>query len=133
MEVIFRLGRSDAEQAVALIGRIDPHAVKHELRPGAPTYYSAAEQRQLWAQAIADLPPRHAVIRLPDGKVVQIRTIAVPDPPVNEARFRAVAERYLARDFRPRAMVEKEATTTGQVSAPHATTRLRLINDDAEQ
>jgi hypothetical protein len=112
IEVAFRLSRADAEYSATIFGRVNPHLVKHMVADDAaverthPVFYNLQEQWNAWAEAIADLKPRQAFVRLPNGKVAQIQSLAVPDPTVSEQRLAEVEEHYLQTYFTPRAQVE---------------------------
>jgi hypothetical protein len=120
VEVVFRLGRADAEYSASVIGRVDPLAVKHEIPDataagrGHPVFFSPSEQREQSISAIQDLAAREAFIRLPGGVVRPFRTLAVPDPAVDPDELAAVEAHYLATCFRPPA--EADSNLTGQTA-----------------
>ncbi|MGD9890085.1 MAG: hypothetical protein AB7R89_03515 [Dehalococcoidia bacterium] len=138
IEVAFRLGRADAEYSATVLGRVDPLRVKHQVvderaaERGHPVFYTLPEQWERWVQAIQDLRPREAFVRLPDGVVQQFTTIAVPDPPVDAERLAAVEAQYLETCFRPQVEIEAElaAYRRPPTPAPTRTSRMRPLPDD---
>ena len=91
MEVAFRLGRTDAEHAATILGRINLEAIKHRVTDpdaaerGHPLFEPVQEQWERWIQAIQDLAPRQAFVRHASGKVIKIRTLPTPDPALAHA------------------------------------------------
>ncbi len=114
IEVVFRLGREDAEYSARTMGRVNPEAIKHEVpdpyqvEKTHPLFYSLPEQWEAWVRGIQDLRPREAFLRRPNGKVAKMRTLSVPEPKVNPARLQAVEEYYLSNYFRPQQEIESE-------------------------
>jgi Helicase HerA, central domain/Type IV secretion-system coupling protein DNA-binding domain len=128
-EVVFRLGRGDAAHSAQVLGRVDPSAIKHEVSDSEvvdrshPVFYSLPEQWEAWIQAIQDLRPREAFLKQQMRPTTKIRTLAMPDPVVDEHKLRAVESTYLARYFRSRE--EIEATVAANFEPQPATSRFR--------
>jgi hypothetical protein len=139
IEVVFRLGRTDAEYSAGTLARVSGEAIKHVVADeraadrGHPVFYSLGEQREKWVQAIQDLKPREAFLRLPDGAVRQFHTIAVPDPAVDPRRLAEVEAHYLESYFRPQTAIEAERTAPRHppTAPPTRTNRMRPLPDDA--
>lgn len=113
LEVVFRLGRQDAEYSATTLGRVTADAIKHQVEDETaigrthPVFYSLAEQWESWVQAIQDLPKRQAFMRLPGGDVTKVRTLPIPDPPVDRAELAEVEAEYQRRYFLPMAEVAR--------------------------
>ena len=107
VEVVFRVGREDAEHAAREVGAVDPLLVKHRQEDegaaerGHPAFYSLPEQWEAHTERLTTQPRRTAVVRHPDGRVTQVRALPFPDPKVDPGRLAAVQERYLAACFDP--------------------------------
>lgn len=141
IEVIFRLGREDAERSAPMLGRVDPLSVKHEVVDEAaverthPLFYSLAEQWEAQVQTIQDLKPRHALFRRPDGQVAAIESVYVPDPKVDAESLAEVEEHYLRSCFRPLNEVERDiqsyrparTDSPGSVAPDQRTDYLRFV------
>ncbi len=141
LEVCFRLGRLDADYEAEILMRPDVLSVKHQVADPAaverthPLYFNLIEQKASWVTAIEDLGVGEAFLRLPGGRIAQVRTPEVPDPAVDSQRLADVEERYLRGHFRPQAQVEAEmararkARGAGQRSS--RTTRVRMLERPA--
>lgn len=122
IEVVFRLGRVDAERTAGIIGRTDPATIKHVVPdPVAstrthPVFAPLAEQREHWIQTIQDLPDRQAFLRRPSGQVTRFRVWSTPDPVIDPECLAQIEQAYLDRYFRPVTMVMAEPS--------HPSTRL---------
>lgn len=107
VSVTFRTGREDAEQQAKIVGNVDPLSVKHKvndedaIKRTHPTFYSLPEQWERWTQDVVSLKKRYAFVKHPDGRVIKVQSLAVPDPRVDEARVAAIEERYLQACFAP--------------------------------
>jgi hypothetical protein len=127
VEVAFRLGREDAVRAAGTLGRVDALAVKHEATDpqaqdrGHPLFYSLPEQWERWVQALQDLPPQHAFVKLPMAPVTRVRTLPVPDPTVDADRLREVKEHYLRTCFRQQSEIEHDLEQQRRQQAPRPT------------
>lgn len=99
VEVAFRLGRSDAEWAAPRFGRFDPYAIKHEVAdPNQiwrthPVYFNVQETFEGWTQALTDLEPREAYVRI-GKKTAKIRSLSVPKPNTTADDLQSVTARY---------------------------------------
>jgi hypothetical protein len=116
IEVIFRLERPDAEYSVDRSGfPYHPYLPKYRptspFRWSSPTYYSRAEQRAFYVDAITALEPREAFLKLPHGDLYALRALTVDDPPIDARLLRDVEARYLTRYFRPQSEIEAEIAT----------------------
>ncbi len=114
VEVTFKLGREDAERSALMLGRVDPNVVKHQVADAAavdrthPVFYSLAEQWEAQVQAIEDLKPRSALIKLADAGATCIQSMYVPNPKVNKEALATVEEHYLNTCFRSFSKVQDE-------------------------
>ncbi len=140
LELVFRLGREDAEYTARLLGQVDPRTVRQDL-PEEDLSESAgmAEQRERFTQELQDLPPRAAYLaqygRPPHPmpwrwfvahaprRVVKITTLPVPDIVVDPAQLAWVEEEYLQRYFHDATVIEAglEAHATEAATAPRVT------------
>jgi hypothetical protein len=139
LEVVFRLGRADAEYSATILGRVDPLLVKHEVEDATslgkthPVFYSLNEQWNSWTQAIQDLPQREAFIKQANGQVAHVRTIPVPDPKCDAAKLREVEDYYLQTYFRPQADIDQELAsyrTAGEPTPPKRANRMYAIDEE---
>jgi hypothetical protein len=70
IEVVFNVGRTDAEYIAKELSRIDPLQVKHKVtdeyavEKTHPVFYSLGEQWQGFTEYLQDLPPRHFALKL---------------------------------------------------------------------
>jgi DNA helicase HerA-like ATPase len=122
LEVVFRLGRDDAEYTARKIGRVDPKTTRQDLTRAESESAGMAEQWERQVQAIQDLRAREAFIRPPTGAAVQVRTLPMADPVVDAQVLAAVEQRYLALYFRPQQAIEQELARL-RTSAPTSATR----------
>jgi len=112
--VIFRLGRTDAEDAASLLLRHDPYQVKHEVRDKLlrrrthPVYMPLPEQREAWTGAITQLPSQRFFLRRGTGTVPLLTAPPLPDPIVNAAETARVEEHFLTTHFWPGAVIEAQ-------------------------
>jgi DNA helicase HerA-like ATPase len=76
IEVVFNVGRTDAEYTAKELGRIDPLQVKHEVadeyavEKTHPVFYSVTEQWQSITQYLQDLPERHFALKLRKHRLI---------------------------------------------------------------
>jgi hypothetical protein len=105
-DVVFNVGRTDAEYTAKKLGRIDPLQVKHEVadeyavEKTHPIFYNLAEQCQEFTEYLQDLPPRHFVLKLRGYKVKAGKTRDLPSPRVDPKELLEVEQEYLQRYFR---------------------------------
>jgi hypothetical protein len=132
LEVVFALGREDAEHAAKILGRVDPKSVAQ--RSEATTEgIGMGEQWERWVQAIQDLKPRHAFIRPAGSQTTHLRTRPVPDPVVSPELMARIEAAYLRRSFtkpaaRPPAVVPQPSLLPP--ARQPATHRRRPLTDD---
>jgi hypothetical protein len=106
IEVVFNVGRTDAEYTAKQLSRIDPLQVKHEVadeyvvEKTHPVFYNLAEQWQSFAEYLQDLPPRHFALKLRGQKVKAGKTRNLPTPRVDPKELLEVEQEYLHRYFR---------------------------------
>jgi hypothetical protein len=104
IEVVFNVGRTDAEYTAKQLSRIDPLQVKHEVPDeyavAHPVFYNLAEQWQSFAEYLQDLPPRHFALKLRGQKVEAGKTRTLPAPRVDPKELLEVEQEYLRRYFR---------------------------------
>ena len=139
LEVVFRLGRQDAEYSAMTLGRVSTEAVKHTVTDNTaagrthPVFYSLAEQWEAWVQQIQDLPTRHALMRTPAGAIATVRSLSIPDPVVDRGELAEVEAEYLARYFHPRpAPAELPPASAPPQPAPPSTVRKRRLTAGEE-
>jgi hypothetical protein len=113
IEVVFNVGRTDAEYTAKELGRIDPLQVKHEVadeyavEKTHPVFYSVTEQWQSITQYLQDLPERHFALKLRKHKVKAGKTLYLPKPQVDPQELLAVEQEYLRRYFRSKQGIEQ--------------------------
>lgn len=104
VDITFRTGREDAEHQAKVVGNVDPHAVKHEVKEGQershPAFYSLPEQWEGWTQQVTGLKKRFAFVKHPSGQTVKIESLPLPDPVVDPQRLARIEEHYLRTGFR---------------------------------
>ncbi|MGB6681125.1 MAG: TraM recognition domain-containing protein, partial [Candidatus Bathyarchaeia archaeon] len=79
-KVIFGIGRKDAEFFAKLVGKVDPEVIKRD--PKTDTQYelfsTIPEQWEKWIDRLRFQPARQATLAAKDGRVIDIRTITIP-------------------------------------------------------
>lgn len=131
VEVAFRLGRSDAEWAAPQFARFDPYVVKHEVVDPLqadrthPVFFSVQETFESWAQALADLEPREAYVRV-GSKTVKVRTLTVPSG--NRTQRDEIEREYVDLLHRSR----RTEVRTVPSAARRQTARLVRLDKDAD-
>jgi hypothetical protein len=121
LEVVFRLGRDDAEHAAKVLGRVDPRSVSQR-QDTTTEGVGMGEQWERFTQQIQDLMPRQAFVLPAGGQATAIRTRAVPDPAVSAELLARIEAEYLARSFvAPAVQVQPPVP----VSQPRRPTRRR--------
>jgi hypothetical protein len=106
IEVVFNVGRTDAEYTAKQLSRIDPLQVKHEVpdeyavEKTHPVFYNLAEQWQDFTEYLQDLPPRHFALKLRGQTVKAGKTRTLPTPRVDPKELLEVEQEYLRRYFR---------------------------------
>jgi hypothetical protein len=136
VDVVFRLGRADAEDTSPMVAAA-PNllTVKDEVVDAAakerthPTFYPLSELRELDTQGLTDMWQGEATVTLHTAerppwwvrlscallnihrtprRVVKVWTPYVPDPRVNARELAAVEHEYLHRYFRHRTEIERD-------------------------
>jgi hypothetical protein len=108
IEVVFNVGRTDAEYTAKQLSRIDPLQGKHEVpdeyavEKTHPVFYNLAEQWQDFTEYLQDLPPRHFALKIRGQKVKAGKTRTLPAPRVDPKELSEVEQEYLRRYFRPK-------------------------------
>jgi hypothetical protein len=106
IEVVFNVGRTDAEYTAKELSRIDPLQVKHEVtdeyavEKTHPVFYNLAEQWQGFTEYLQDLPPRHFVLKVRGKKLKVGKTRHLSAPRVDPQELAEVEQEYLRRYFR---------------------------------
>jgi len=127
--IVFRQGRRDAELAAKQLARPTPTAVKHLVTDRTargrthPQYASLGEQWESWVGAIARLPPRLAYLRRSSGRVIALRTPALPDAVVDPVEREAVEAHFLATLFTAEPVVAAWLAARRGVVTPPTTKR----------
>jgi hypothetical protein len=103
LKVVFGTGRGTARTLAEELFTPDLAEVKHEVEEAAqrgrthPAYYSLGEQWERHIQTAQRLPPRHALVQLPDtGRICAVRTPTVPGRPIDDEALETL-QRELAR------------------------------------
>jgi hypothetical protein len=124
IEVVFNVGRTDAEYTAKELSRIDPLQVKHKVtdeyavEKTHPVFYSLGEQWQGFTEYLQDLPPRHFALKLRGQKVKAGKTRTLPVPRVDTQELLEVEQEYLLRYFTSKQEIAPvSADTTPEVEA----------------
>ena len=131
IEVVFNVGRTNAEYTAKQLGRIDPLQVKHEVADEYavdkthPVFSSLAEQWQSYAEYLQDLPPRHFALKLRGHKVKAGKTRTLPAPRVDPKELVEVEQEYLQRYFRPKQEIQHITTETTPMPVPSEETEIQ--------
>jgi hypothetical protein len=113
IDVVFNLGRMDAEYTAKTLSRIDPLHVKHEVTDAYavekthPVFYSVMEQWQRFTEYLQDLPRRHFVLKVLGHKVKVGKTLHLPKPHVDPKELGEVEQEYVRRYFRSKQEIEQ--------------------------
>jgi hypothetical protein len=124
IEVVFNVGRTDAEYTAEQLSRIDPLQVKHEVadeyavEKTHPVFYNLAEQWQSFAEYLQDLPPRHFALKLRGQKVKAGKTRNLPSPRVDPQELREVEQEYLRPYFRAKQEIAPVAVAVRPTVVP---------------
>jgi hypothetical protein len=116
IDVVFNVGRTDAEYTARELSRIDPMQVKHQVtdeyavEKTHPVFYNLAEQWQSFAEYLQDLPPRHFALKIRGQKVKAGKTRNLPAPRVDPQELGEVEQEYLRRYFRSKQEIAPEDT-----------------------
>jgi hypothetical protein len=125
LSITFRLGHDSARLQAQQIGDIDPFRIKQAASaPGQRTQYmSTSEQLASWVQAIQNLPPRQAFVKVHGNRSSRITTLTVPEPACRPEELEAVLAEYRRRYQRPASEVLERHlpagfTVAGATSVP---------------
>ncbi len=124
-EIVFKLGREDAELTSRSLGLVDPYLVKDQAKTEyqKDLYMDLGSQWELWTQAIQGLKPRQAFVRTAERKTTRLKTVNVPDSHVDPAELERVLNTYAEMYQRPLSEIEADflqATESGnQHREPH--------------
>ena len=130
IEVVFNVGRTDAEYTAKQLGSIDPLQVKHEVadeyavEKTHPVFYNLAEQWQTFAEYLQDLPPRHFALKLRGHKVKAGKTRNLPPPRVDPKELLEVEQEYLRRYFRSKEEITPTTAETAPAPVPSIETEI---------
>jgi hypothetical protein len=111
-EVVFALGRTDAEYSAPMIGSINPEKVKHIVRDEKmidrthPVFSPIPEQREIGVQDLVDLPKAHAYLKQRGKRAVEFKTSNIEDPDVDPLLLAEIEKEYLTRYFTPQSSAE---------------------------
>jgi hypothetical protein len=126
IEVVFNVGRTDAEYMAKELGRIDPLRVKHEVvdeyavEKTHPVFYNLGEQWQGFTEYLQDLRPRHFVLKMRGHKVKVGKTRHLPEPKVDHKELAEVEREYLRRYFRSKQEIVPVASDATPATQPLA-------------
>jgi len=135
-EVLFRVGREDAEEGAGLLLRGDPYQIKHEVRDKVarrrmhPVYVPLTEQREAWVGAIMRLPERRFFLRQGGDTVPLLTAPPLPDPVVDPVTLAAVEEKFLTTYFWPGAVVEAQLRAVRPVTGVRTRRRGKVTGSD---
>jgi hypothetical protein len=130
IEVVFNVGRTDAEYTAKELSRIDPLQVKHKVadeyavEKTHPVFYNLAEQWQSFAEYLQDLPPRHFALKLRGQKVKAGKTRTLPLPRVDPKELLEVEQEYLRRYFRSKEEIAPVTADASPVPVPRDETEI---------
>ena len=121
VEVVFKLGRSDAELTSHGLGHVDPYLVKDEAKTDyqKDLYLDLASQWELWTQAIQGLAPRQAFVKTAQRPTTRIRTVNVPDSKVDATELDRILATYTRMYQRPLSDVETEQGDSDSQPSDH--------------
>lgn len=98
VKIALRIGREDAETMAKWFGFVDPLTRKDER-----AYYSLQEQWEGWVDALVNLDPREALVKIGSEPARKMRTLDVPDFNVPRERVEEIKEIYRRRLMTPQA------------------------------
>ena len=77
---IFGIGRKDAEFFAKLEGQVDPDVIKRDQKTDTQyeLFSTIPEQWEKWIDRLRFQPARQATLAAKDGRVIDIRTITIP-------------------------------------------------------
>ncbi len=102
LKLVFAVDRNDAEILARKLFSVDGERVKHVVNDEPqqdrthPVFYTLQEEWEKCIQAIQNLPPRHALVKIQGNGVRRIRTIQVQDRGCSEEQLEGL-KRFLAQ------------------------------------
>jgi hypothetical protein len=114
VEVVFEVGREDAEYTARMIGRVDPKQIKHTIKDETlvdrthPIFDSVGEQREGFTQHLQDLKPRSFMLKVRGKPVKQGQTLDVSEPRLAADELAMVQQEYFRRYFTPQPLIEQQ-------------------------
>jgi hypothetical protein len=112
--VIFGIGRHDAEYFAKLIGRVDAEAIKRD--PKTETQHelfsSLPEQWEQWVDRLRFQPARQATVASQDGRVATLRTMTIPSYTATDEEVEKIRRESLAQYGIPHAEAERNVQET---------------------
>lgn len=106
VDVIFKLGREDAEVMAPILTPVNPKTISLQGEEGRESV-GMREQWETTTQGIMGLKPRECYIRDPKGNVSFVETLNVPDPKVDRGEIAEIENEYL-RLFRSKEEAERD-------------------------
>lgn len=134
VEICFKVGPEDAGWAAPRFARYDPYLVKHQVAdPGSldrthPLYFTVQETLQSWAQALIDLKPREAYVKVGE-KTAKIHTLVMRPPACTEEQLAEVKERYAQLLMTPKDKVLEELGESAP-AGPKPVSRTVLVDEE---
>jgi DNA helicase HerA-like ATPase len=105
IDIIFNLGRTDAEYAARMVSRVDPMHIKHEVKDEDaverthPTFTSLQEQWETFTQHLQDLQQRTFILKMRNRAARVGRTLDMHTPSLDPVELAEVRQEYLNRYF----------------------------------
>lgn len=123
-EIVFKLGRADAEQTAKALGKVDPYVIKEPAKKDGQRdlYMDLGSQWELWTQAIQRLSPREAFVRTNKQHTTKIRALNVPDPVCDPEQLAEVLKTYGAMYHVPVSKIAEsplQPADMNQTQEPH--------------
>jgi hypothetical protein len=106
-KIVFAADRFDAEIMAKKLFAVSSEQVKHEVEDSTqqekthPLFYSLPEEWEEATQAIQNLPPRTALVKVPQRAVAKIYTLPIPPHDLSQEEQEAVRVRLLQRVGQP--------------------------------
>lgn len=108
LKIAFQLDRPDAEITARAFTKVEARTVTSREEQTVVSV-SANDQVEAITQELANLPPRHAIVKLPDLSVHRMVTLPVPDPKIDTT---AIEREQIERHFKtPEIVLEKPENT----------------------
>jgi TraM recognition site of TraD and TraG len=113
-KIVFGVDREDAEVLARKLFQADGEEVKHEVADAVqqershPLFYALSEQWEKATRMIQTLRPRWAFVGTPEGRIVRIKTLTMPDRGIPETQLLELKRHLVERSGQPRQQVEAE-------------------------